>query len=64
MEKKLLPLEERVRKLEQEVERLKKIIDAYIRDPKFPDPLHPDPTRKRKGPFDTGHPDVSPPKEY
>ena len=64
MEKELLPLEERVRKLEEEVGRLKKIIETHFKEPKFPSPLHPDPTRKRKGPFDSGHPDVSPPKEY
>lgn len=62
--KELLPLEERVKKLEEEVERLKRIVETLLHDPRFPGPISPDPTRKRKGPFDTGHPDVSPPKEY
>lgn len=64
MNKELLPLEERVKKLEQEVESIKRMIESLLREPRFPEPLHPDPVKKRKRPFDPGHPDVSPPKEY
>ncbi|MHA1222254.1 MAG: hypothetical protein ACTSSG_07080 [Candidatus Heimdallarchaeaceae archaeon] len=63
MDKELLPLEERVRQLEIEVERLKRIIENHIRDHGFP-PIHPEPTKRPPGPFDPKHPDIGPPKEF
>ncbi|MCG3217040.1 MAG: hypothetical protein KAS63_09975 [Candidatus Heimdallarchaeota archaeon] len=62
MEKELLPLEERVKKLESEIERLRRIIESHVRDHGFPPPIHPDPTKPPKRPFEPGHPDVGKPK--
>ena len=62
MEKEILPLEERVRKLEAEVERLRKIIESHVRD-HGPFPFQPDPN-KRPGPHEPRHPDFSPPREF
>ena len=57
MDKELLPLEERVKKLEQEVDRLRKILESHIRDHGV-SPIHPD------RPFEPKHPDVGPPKKF
>lgn len=62
MKKELLPLEERVKKLESEVERLRKIIESHVGDHGI-FPFQPDPNR-RPGPLDPRHPDVSQPKEF
>ena len=64
MDKDILPLEERVKKLEQEVEILRRLLESHIRKHGFPPPIHPDPTQPSKKPFEPGHPDVGPPKEY
>jgi len=70
MSKELLPLEERIRQLEQEVERLRKLLESHLREHGAPPPLRPerperpDPTKPLKKPFEPGHPDVGPPKEY
>ena len=61
MKKNIISLEERVILLEKEVERLRKLLEAHIRDHGFP-PIHPSPTPDR--PFKPGHPDVGPPKEF
>ncbi len=62
MDKELLPLEERVKKLEQEVERLSRLLESHVRahgvTPTVHPPVHPD------RPFNSKHPDVGPPKEY
>ena len=68
MEKELLPLEERIRKLENEVEMLKKLVESHIRDHGTRPPITPidplEPSKPSKKPFKPGHPDVGPPKEY
>ena len=58
MDKDLLPLEERVKKLEQEVERLRRLLESHVRDHGISPPVHPD------RPFQPKHPDVGPPKKY
>lgn len=58
MDKELLPLEERVKILEQEVERLRSLIESHIRNHGMNPPFHPD------SPFQPKHPDVGPPKKY
>ena len=58
MAKELLPLEERVKKLEQEVERLRRLLESHVKGQSVTLPVHPD------RPFNTKHPDVGPPKEY
>jgi len=58
MDKELLPLEQRVKKLEQEVERLRKLLESHVRDQSVTPPVHPDRT------FQPKHPDVGPPKKY
>jgi len=57
MDKELLPLEERVKELEREVERLRRLLESHIRDHGV-SPIHPD------RPFPPNHPDVGPPKKY
>ncbi len=61
MHKELLPLEERVKKLENEVERLRKLLESHIKD-HDPYPIHP--TKPPSRPFDPKHPDVGPPREF
>ena len=57
MDKELLPLEDRIRNLEKEVERLRRLLESHVRDHGITPPVHPD------RPFKPGHPDVGPPKE-
>ncbi|MFW9851382.1 MAG: hypothetical protein ACFFDS_00385 [Candidatus Thorarchaeota archaeon] len=64
MEKQLLPLEERIRKLEEEVERLRKMFEAHMKDHDFPPPIHPSKPGPPSKPFDPKHPDVGPPREF
>ncbi len=62
MHKELLPLEERIKKLENEVERLRKLLESHIKDHDLPHPIHP--TKPPSRPFDPKHPDVGPPREF
>ena len=62
MSKELLPLEERIKLLEQEVDRLRKLLEAHIRDHGVSPPFHPGPSPDR--PYKPGHPDIGPPKEF
>jgi hypothetical protein len=64
MSKELLPLEERIKQLEQEVQRLRKLLESHLREHGVSPPILPDPTKPLKRPFEPGHPDVGPPKEY
>ncbi len=57
MDNDLLPLEERVKKLEQEVDRLRRLLESHVRDHGISPPTHPD------RPFQPKHPDVGPPKK-
>jgi hypothetical protein len=58
MDKELLPMEERIKQLEQEVERLRRLLESHLRDHGVSPPMHPN------RPFDSKHPDVGPPKKY
>ena len=62
MKKQPMTLEERVEKLEREVEYLRKIIEAHIRDHGIPPPIHPSPSPKH--PFKPDHSDIGPPREF
>ena len=64
MDKELLPLEDRIRKLEQEVERLRRLLESHVKDHGISPPIHPDsPPIHPDRPYKPGHPDVGPPKE-
>ncbi len=68
MTKELLPLEERIKQLEQEVNRLRKLLEAHMKDhgvsPPFQPGTPPDRPYKPDRPYEPDRPDIGPPKEF
>jgi len=62
-DKKHLTLEERVEHLEREVERLRRLLEAHLRDHGV-GPVIPPPHGPPKKPFGPDHPDIGPPREF
>lgn len=62
MSHKPLTLEERVEKLEKEVEQLRKLLEGHLRDHGLHPPIQPSPAPKH--PFKPDHPDIGPPREF